>query len=261
LIAGLRSWIKGSGASSLDPYAERAAGPQGQAMAKKFSIETPQLADLVKARTLNCDDALRNFGARYDRFIVVNIGCGYDARPWRLKDLGHVTWVFLDLPTMMRDREQVLPPFNESPYRILNADYDILSDSLQGALESAGAPTDQPIFFIWEGGSMYFSQAESRDLLAQISGSMDPRSRLWFDYASYAAVNDLTGLNQIEEFMSSMRMIGEPFTRGFESVEHEVGDAGLAVVTRTSAAKTLNCDDPVMAHYNFALCARTAERV
>ena len=51
LIAGLRSWIV-DGNAPLDPYAATAAGPQGLAMAERFSQSTPQLSALVRARCM-----------------------------------------------------------------------------------------------------------------------------------------------------------------------------------------------------------------
>jgi hypothetical protein len=129
LIAGLRSWISND-SESHDPHAARAAGPQGLAMAQKFSVETPQLGRLVRARTISCDDALRSFSRKHDRFLVVNIGSGYDSRPWRMADLGGAVFVVLDLPVMMRDRDEVLPLSSDSMYPIIAGKFDILSDNL-----------------------------------------------------------------------------------------------------------------------------------
>lgn len=254
LIAGLRSWIVANDVP-LDPYASRAAGPQGQAMAKKFSIDTPQLADLVRARTTNCDAALQSFSDRHERFLVVNIGCGYDSRPWRMTDLGGATFVVLDLPVMMRDRQHALPPAAESQYPIFHCDHDILIGNLQYSLQEAGAPLNIPRFFIWEGGSMYFARKQSDSLFGQIRISMCSELRLWFDFASSSAVNDRTGLSEVKAFMDSMRLIGEPFMRGFDNVGSELADVGLDVVECLSAAQVLSNEfDPVLTYYFFTLC-------
>jgi O-methyltransferase involved in polyketide biosynthesis/acyl-coenzyme A thioesterase PaaI-like protein len=262
LIAGLRSEIKlemGSHTAPLDPYAARAAGPQGIAMARKFSLDTPQLADLVRARTESCDLALRSFSQRHERFLVVNIGCGYDARPWRMSDLGGATFAVLDLPVMMKDRENVLPPTEKSAYPILSLRYDILVDELANTLHRSGALTDVPVFFIWEGCSMYFSRTESDALLQEIRNLMSPASRLWFDFASSDAVGDLTGQYEVKAFMDSMRMIGEPFMRGFSDVREELASVGLQVEERQSAAQLLGEADPVFKHYSFALCGHALD--
>jgi hypothetical protein len=125
-IAGLRSWIMDQdNAAPLDPYASIAAGKQGQAMAKKFSIDSPQLAELVRARTLHCDMELRAFSRIHSQFMVLNIGCGYDSRPWRMRDLGGAVFVNLDLPVMIQDRGRVLPSPSESPYAVLDSHYGV----------------------------------------------------------------------------------------------------------------------------------------
>ena len=66
LIAGLRSWIV-DGNATLDPYAATDAGPQGLAMAERFSQSTPQLSALVRARTLHGDAELRRYHNNHPR--------------------------------------------------------------------------------------------------------------------------------------------------------------------------------------------------
>ena len=254
LIAGVRGWIM-QGSAPLDPFAAVAAGPQGRAMAEKFSKDTPQLGDLVRARTLSCDKALRAFCELHKRTLIVILGCGYDARPWRMSDLGDATFVTLDLPVMMRDREHFLPPVSHSEYRILNAEFDILFDDLSSTLNKLGAPLALPTFFIWEGGSMYFAESELNSLLQQIKKLMNPSSRLWFDFPSEAAVKDLTGEGEVYAFMESMRLVGEPFMHGFENVRGQLGKLGFDVLESHSASQVLQDPDPVKAHYSFALCS------
>jgi O-methyltransferase involved in polyketide biosynthesis len=171
-----------------------------------------------------------------------------------MRDLGGATFAVLDLPVMIKDRGNVLPPANESPYQILTLNYDILVDELADTLRRSGAPTDVPIFFIWEGCSMYFSRTESDAFLRQIKNLMSPASQLWFDFASSDAVGDLTEQYEVKAFMDSMRMIGEPFMRGFSDVKVELAGVGLHVKECKSAAQLLGGTDPVLDHYSFALC-------
>ena len=255
LIAGLRSKHVVDGAT-LDPYAKKAAGPQGLAMAEKFSQETPQLFDLVRARTQHCDDALKSFASKHKHFVVVNIGSGYDARPWRLKSLGEAVFAGLDLSVMIKDRQQVLPSASDSPYRIIDCGFDILRDDLDSALRAAGVPLHLPKFFIWEGGIMYFTKEHAEGMLLQITSSMDDESVLWFDVPSEAAVTDNSGIREVELFIESMRIIGEPFMLGYDDIEASIRAVGLEVASRASAADVLVSPDPVMSHYSFVLCRK-----
>ncbi len=257
LIAGLRSWANGSAGSSeakIDPFAAAAAGPQGLAMAKKFSAETPQLGDLVRARTADCDAALRAFSEAHDKFVVVNIGSGYDARPWRMSGLGEVHFVMLDLPVMTKDRERVLPPESDSSYTISNLSFDIISQDIRSVLNEAGIDDNAPKFVIWEGGSMYFSQIEFAALTNSIKSVMTTDSEFWFDFVSQAAVEDKTDEPEVQNFMDSMRIIGEPFVRGFSDVQRELSESGFVARHVVTAKESLDSDDPVTRHYAFALC-------
>ena len=101
---------------------------------------------------------------------------------------------------------------------------------------------------------MYFSRTESDAFLRQIKNLMSPACRLWFDFASSDAVGDLTEQYEVKAFMDSMRMIGEPFMRGFSDVKVELAGVGLHVKECKSAAQLLGGTDPVLDHYSFALC-------
>jgi O-methyltransferase involved in polyketide biosynthesis len=212
LIAGLRAELTWAG-KLMDPFAYTVAGPQGRAMARKFSRQTPQLADLVLARTLDCDAALRAFDKVHGRYNVINIGAGYDARPWRLPNLGQARFVHLDLPVMADASDKLLPSLG-SPYDLVRIPFDIHTSNLHDALQVAGVDLSVPNFVIWEGGSMYFTESEASALFGQIRDVIGKDGRLWFDQVAAAAVADCTGLPEVEAFMESMRIIGEPFVRG-----------------------------------------------
>jgi hypothetical protein len=92
-------------------------------------------------------------------------------------------------------------------------------------------------------------------LLLRIRRLMDVQSQFWFDCVSSDAVGDRTRLPEVKLFMDSMRMIGEPFVRGFEKIKEELSDLGLRVLEKSSAAEMLGESDPVFRHYSFARCA------
>lgn len=104
-------------------------------------------------------------------------------------------------------------------------------------------------------GRMYFGEPEADALLLQIRRLMDVQSQFWFDCVSSDAVGDRTRLPEVKLFMDSMRMIGEPFVRGFEKIKEELSDLGLRVLEKSSAAEMLGESDPVFRHYSFARCA------
>ena len=76
---------------------------------------------------------------------------------------------------------------------------------------------------------MYFNEQETQHLFDQIKAMMCDRSRLWFDQVSSDAVSDKTGIPEIQAFMDYMRMMGEPFIRGFGNVVEEIRHAGFDI--------------------------------
>ncbi len=252
LIAGLRAELTWTG-KLIDPFAYTLAGSQGRAMARKFSRETPQLADLVLARTLDCDMALRKFSTEHQEYNVINIGAGYDARPWRMANLREVHFVHLDLPLMVEDSEKLLPAL-ASPYHMKRVPFDINGTDLHQTLLSVGVHLSLPSFVIWEGGSMYFTQSQASSLFKQVRELLGDVGRLWFDQASLAAISDRTGLFEVKAFMDAMRTIGEPFVRGFEDVAQEIASEGFSVDHYSSAKSYIASNDPIFQHYSFAVC-------
>ena len=252
LIAGLRAELTWTG-KLIDPFAYTVAGPQGRAMARKFSRETPQLANLVLARTLNCDVALRNFSKEHPKYNVINIGAGYDARPWRMARLRAASFVHLDLLLMVQDGEKLLPSLS-SPYDMRRVPFDIEEHDLNQTLLSAKVDLSLPSFVIWEGGSMYFTKPQASVLFRQVRELLGEAGRLWFDQASLAAVLDQTGLVEVEAFINSMRTIGEPFVGGFVDVAREMASEGFSLADYKTADFDIADGDPVFQHYSFAVC-------
>jgi O-methyltransferase involved in polyketide biosynthesis len=100
---------------------------------------------------------------------------------------------------------------------------------------------------------MYFSEQETQHLFDQIKAMMCDRSRLWFDQVSSDAVSDKTGIPEIQAFMDHMRMIGEPFIRGFENVVDEIRHAGFDTEEVETASQIMTRDEPIFEHYSFAV--------
>lgn len=59
----------------------------------------------VVARTIMFDQALKQFLEKYPEAVCVNLGCGLDARFYRV-DNGRILWYDIDLPDAMTVRKQ-----------------------------------------------------------------------------------------------------------------------------------------------------------
>lgn len=115
----------------------------------------------VVARTIMFDQALKQFLEKYPEAVCVNLGCGLDARFYRV-DNGRILWYDIDLPDAMTVRKQF---FTESD-RVHQIAGSILKADWTQAVE-----TGRPLIFIIEGVLMYFSQEQVKTLLSILAGA------------------------------------------------------------------------------------------
>jgi len=253
LIVGLRAMEQEKPVSERlfdDPYAFMLAGKHGITLARRFSISTPELQNMVSARTLHLDRAVTLFSQEHKRFNVVNIGAGYDSRFWRLH-FPDATIYDLDLPIMLNERRRTFDYSKKES--IHNVDIDITEQPIDEILLKAGFDRALPCFFIWEGGSMYFRDEELGFILASISKLMTPASRFWFDYVSEDLVRDATDVAEADDFMRNMRKMGEPFVNGWNEITAFAKRHGFAVEENASSGSVLDVEEDIYNHYSFCI--------
>ncbi|MDN5913606.1 MAG: class I SAM-dependent methyltransferase [Pseudonocardia sp.] len=90
-----------------DRVAERTADAAGLDLTRPTIPRSAVLVHAVRAKTL--DDAVREFVARHPDAVVVDLGCGLDARRQRCAPGPGVDWYCVDLPAVIRLRAKVLP--------------------------------------------------------------------------------------------------------------------------------------------------------
>jgi O-methyltransferase involved in polyketide biosynthesis len=90
-----------------DGVAERIADAAGLDLTRPKVLRSLVLVHAVRAKTL--DGAVRQFLARHRDAVVVDLGCGLDARRQRCAPGPCVDWYCVDLPSVIRLREKFLP--------------------------------------------------------------------------------------------------------------------------------------------------------
>lgn len=116
-------------------------------------------APLVTVRTAQYDIWAGQFLAVHPRAAVVHLGCGLDARVFRLDPGPDVTWYDVDYPDVIALREKIFPA--RPGYRLLAA-----SATDPAWLEQI--PADRPVLLLAEGISMYLKQDEGLALLQRV---------------------------------------------------------------------------------------------
>lgn len=231
------------------------------AVATRFCQRTPQLGGMVAARTRHLDDVVRHFTKAGGRDII-NVGVGWDMRPFRLPLPAGTRFVELDFPTTLAERATRLADHNiaDKPgITRVAIPIDLRTMSVREALEGQ-IPSDRPVLIIWEGMSMYFEEEEVRQMLGEFKPLLShPDSLLWFDIVDREPiVNPGAFPESIQGFMHGMQVLGEPFTFGSDTPQEFVESAGLRCLeVVTSDLFFPEANDPVYSVYQF--CTLTGE--
>lgn len=118
-------------------------------------------APLCTVRTAQYDIWARRFLARHPRSTVVHLGCGLDARVFRIDPGPGVEWYDVDFPEVIALREKVYPG---------RPDYHLTATSATDPSWVDRIPADEPVLFLAEGISMYLTEDEGIALLRRVVG-------------------------------------------------------------------------------------------
>lgn len=129
------------------------------------------------ARAKAFDDWTRRFLAEHQDAVVLHLGCGLDARVFRIDPPASVDWYDVDLPAVIDLRRQFLPSRHHD--ELIGTDVADLSwlDRI---------PRDRPTLMVAEGLVPYLTQSDLRRLLTGIIDAF-PSGELAFDTVSASA--------------------------------------------------------------------------
>lgn len=125
----------------------------------------------VTTRTAHFDIWARQFLAVHPEAVVLHLGCGLDARAFRLDPGPGVEWYDVDYPDVAELR-RVLYPGREH--------YHVVADSVTDPSWLAGVPAERPTLMIAEGLTMYLEPSDGFALLRRIVDGF-PSGELQFD--------------------------------------------------------------------------------
>jgi len=157
----------------------------------RISVQDPDVLPLIRLNTVRTrfiDDRLQS-AIRSGAAQVVILGAGFDTRAYRFRALLEKTSVIeLDNPaTQAIKKKRIHDIFGAPPPNVTYASIDLARDKLSNILGGAGFYSTAKTFFIWEGGSMYQTEASVRQVLGDIARSAEGSS-LVMDFALRDAV-------------------------------------------------------------------------
>jgi O-methyltransferase involved in polyketide biosynthesis len=125
----------------------------------------------VTTRSAHFDKWARQFLASHPEAVVLHLGCGLDARFFRLGPGPGVEWYDVDYPAVADLRTQLYPAREH---------YHVVSASVTDPAWLADIPADRPVLAIGEGLTMYLTQEDGFALLRRIVAHF-PSGELQFD--------------------------------------------------------------------------------
>lgn len=153
-----------------DRYAEKAMRRLDPDYDKRrFGTSQLGLAAVVRAKTY--DDWARSFLAGHTDAVVLHLGCGLDARVYRIDPPSTVDWYDLDYPPVIELRQQILPPREH---------YTLIASSVTDLSWLDRVPRGRPVLMIAEGLVPYLSETDLRRLLTSVVDAF-PSGEIMFD--------------------------------------------------------------------------------
>lgn len=156
-----------------DKYAERSMqrlDPDYES--RRFGTSQMGLAAVVRAKAH--DDWARSFLADHPDAVVLHLGCGLDARVYRIDPPATVEWYDLDYSSIIELRQRLLPPREH---------YTLIGSSVTDMAWLDGIPRGRPVLMVAEGLVPYLSESDVRRLL---TGAVDafPTGQIQIDTVS-----------------------------------------------------------------------------
>lgn len=112
----------------------------------------------ILVRTITLDNIINDFLRRYPQGVVVNLGCGLDARCKRLS-LNGCEWFDIDVQETIDVRKMF---FEET------LSYKMIAKSMFDYSWMDAVPKDRPVLFISDGVMMYFEENNIKMLVCEI---------------------------------------------------------------------------------------------
>lgn len=136
---------------------------------------SPVLTKYIAHRARKYDNLCREFVASNPDGMVLNLGCGFDTRFWRL-GIPEQHYMELDLPEVMQLKKKILG--ERLTYHVIER--SVLDREWISMVEARGA---ERIIVLAEGLFMYLPEAESRSILQQMADTFS-NSRLVMEVVS-----------------------------------------------------------------------------
>ena len=186
----------------------------------------------VRLRTRYLDGRLDKQLADGCRQVVI-LGAGLDTRAARKRSDGVAYFEIDDASTVDFKRRRLAERGVEAPTTFIAGNY--VTSGVLPLLEAHGFNRDLPSFFIWEGNTMYLTEADALKVLRDLKAGVR-RFSISFDYMDKAVVAKTTGETAATIFVERFAEMGAPWHYGIDDLNSVAAETGLTVADATTVA-------------------------
>jgi methyltransferase (TIGR00027 family) len=217
-----------------DPWALALAGPEGEALSRRWDEHSPSMELWMGLRTRYIDDCVMRALDRGIRQVVV-LGAGLDTRAARLARKG-VRFFEVDQPASQVDKRERLSRFESYPMDAMTfVPCDFERDDFVQLLETAGLDRGAPACFVWEGVIYYLLEAAARSTLGRLASEFESGSLLVFDYLNSRMAKSSPRLRDEDRAMKGIiDELGEPMQFGIDDPTPLMAECGYRFLRTVS---------------------------
>lgn len=217
-----------------DPWALALAGPEGEALSRRWDHHSSSMELWVALRTRHIDDCVISALDRGVRQVVI-LGAGLDTRAVRLAR-DRVRFFEVDQPASQRDKRERLSRLEHYPLdatAFVPCDFE--HDDFVQKLGIAGFDRNEPALMVWEGVIYYLAEQAARSTLQRLAADLDPRSVLVFDYLNTNMARSSPRLRPEDRAMKGIiEELGEPMRFGIDDATPLMAQCGYRFLRTVS---------------------------
>jgi methyltransferase (TIGR00027 family) len=176
------------------------------------------IVDIVVARTLYFDRIIDQLADDIEQFVV--LGAGYDTRAYGgLKNRG-LTFFELDQPMTQKLKVTSLDVAGIHSSHVNFVSVDFSHESIFEKLRANGYDPNKKTIFLWEGVTLYLTEADVRKTLRDIKENAAPGSAVVADFYGERIIKAGTGSvgKKVLGYTNEEFGFGLPFATNFENI-------------------------------------------
>jgi methyltransferase (TIGR00027 family) len=145
---------------------------------------------------------------------VVLLGAGFDTRAYRIPGIEKTRVFEIDHPTTQAQKiKRLKKVFRTLPARVAYLGVDLNTQTLEEAFHGSGYSEQAQTLFIWQGVTVYLTQAGVDNTLAFLAQHAAPGSAVIFDYF-YRETLDDTSRPEVKSMLRAAKVTGEKYLFG-----------------------------------------------